>query len=225
MTDNNNNAFPSVTSTNTTGDTATAGFNSDVLAPLDPDLADNRDDDIIGLLSTGTDNFYGSEWVHPEHIPQLSTVLDKMAATTQTEKAEVDHILGTARQFATRTPFVKPLAANLVTTGAVYLPAPNGAASAITVSRIASYDPQRYRITLHPWVEGTGVTGQVWIGKQQGDVSQQSGSVPMSAFPLSTGNANAQNVLGLNWADDLYVAPDIANTLNTWVFYIIERYA
>jgi hypothetical protein len=220
-----NIAYPLETSSNSQGDTTTQGFNAAVLAPLDPGLANNTDDDVIGLLSTGTDNFIGSDWVHPEHIPQLAQVLDKMAATDQVQKSQVDHILNTSRQFATSAPFVKPLAANMVTTGGVYLPAPSGSASAVTTVRIAAYDPQRYRITLHPWVSGSGATGQVWIGKQQGDVSQSASGVPMGAFPLSTGNANAQNVQGFNWADDLYVSPDVANTIDTWVFFVIERYA
>jgi hypothetical protein len=220
-----NIAYPSQTSNNTSGDTPTQGYNSSILAPLDPGLANNVDEDVIGLLSTGTDNFIGTSFVHPEHIPQLSDVLDQMAATDQVEKAEVDHILTSARQFATAAPFVKPLAANLVTTGGVFLPAPSGAASAVTSVRIAAYDPQRYRITLHPWVSGSGATGQVWIGKQQGDVAQSASGIPMGAFPLSTGNANAQNIQGFNWADDLYVSPDVSNTIDTWVFFVIERYA
>ena len=222
---NPNDAYPFVTSTNTTGDTATQGFNSDALASTDPHLANNNPGEVIGLLHTGTDNFIGSDWVHPEHILQLEKVLDKTAATDHVGKQELEHILESMRKLVNSSQFVRPLSPNLITTGGVYLPAPGGAASAITVSRVLAYDPNRYRVTLHPWVSGSGVTGQIWIGKQQGDVGQNTGGQPMGAFPLSTGNANALNSIAFHWADDMYAAPDIANTVDTWLFYVVERYA
>lgn len=222
---NNDSAFPLVTSNDKKGDTATAGFNADALVSMDPDLAASGADQIIGLKAKGTDNFYGSDFVHPEHIPQLAEVLDKAAATDHVGKNELDHILNSMRHFINSSQFVRPLSPNLITTGGVYLPAPNNVASAVTVSRVLAYDPNRYRVTLHPYVTGAGSTGQLWIGKQQGDVSQNSGGQPMGAFPLMTGNANATNSLTFHWADDMYVSPDVTNTIDTWLFYVVERYA
>jgi len=220
----NNEAYPLVTSTNSTGDTATQGFNTDVLESLDPA---NRQivSDNLGLINTGKDVFYGSDFVHPEHIPQLA---DALAHTTgkddTTNLHAIAEILIRAQKHVHNASWIRNAAPNQVTTGGVFFPAPNGSASAVSVSQILAYDPQRYRVTLHPWTSGAGTTAVIWIGKDQGDVAQ-SGGVPMGGFPLSAGNGNADNIVDFYWGDTMYAAIDQAATVDTWLFYTIERYA
>jgi len=221
----NNEAYPLVTSTNSTGDTATQGFNTDVLESLDPA---NRQivTDNLGLINTGKDVFYGSDFVHPEHIPQIA---DALAHTTgkndKTDLHEVLHQLVAAQKLLANATWNRNLAANQVTTGALYFPAPNGNAQLAQANQVLAYDPQRYRVTLHPWVSGTGVTSTVWIGKDQGDVTQTIGGIPMGGFPLQAGNGNANNVSEFYWGDTMYASVDLNATVDTWLFYVIERYA
>ena len=221
----NNDAYPLVTSTNSTGDTATQGFNTDVLESLDPA---NRQivTDNLGLINTGKDVFYGSDFVHPAHIPQLADALSHVTGRhDKTDLYEIAHALLNAQKHVDNAMWHKQLAPNQVTTGGVYFPAPNGSAAATVVSQVLAYDPQRYRVTLHPWVAGTGVTSTIWIGKDQGDVSQTATGVPMGGFPLQAGNGNSNNVSEFYWGDTMYASVDITATVDTWLFYVIERYA
>ena len=220
----NNEAYPLVTSTNKTGDTATQGFNTDVLESLDPD---NRQivSDVLGLSNTGKDVFYGSDFVHPEHIPQLA---DALAHTTGKDDTTNLHaiaaILLEAQRHVRNATWHKNAAPNLVTTGGVFFPAPSGSAALVSVNQILAYDPQRFRVILHPWAI-TGTPGIIWIGKEQGDVAQAGNGTPMGAFPLTAGNVNADNVKDFYWGDTMFAAIDKSATVDTWLFYTVEKYA
>jgi hypothetical protein len=221
----NNDAYPLVTSTNATGDTATQGFNTDVLESLDPA---NRQivSDNLGLINTGKDIFYGSDFVHPEHIPQLADALSHVTGKDdKTDLHKVAAILIEAQRHVHNASWQRALAPNQVTTGGTFFPAPSGNANLATAVQILAYDPQRYRVTLHPWINGTGVTGTIWVGREQGDVSQSTSGVPMGAFPLQAGNGNANNETSFYWGDTMYAAIDLNATVDTWLFYTIERYA
>jgi len=221
----NNEAYPLVTSTNTTGDTATQGFNTDVLESLDPA---NRQivSDNLGLSNTGKDIFYGSDFVHPEHIPQLADALSHVTGKDdRTDLHKVAAILLEAQRHVKNATWNRNAAPNHVTTGGLYFPAPNGNLALAQANQILAYDPQRYRVTLHPWVSGTGVTSTIWVGKDQGDVTQTSGGIPMGGFPLQAGNGNANNVSEFYWGDTMYAAVDLNATVDTWLFYVVERYA
>lgn len=215
--------YPSVTSDDHKGDTATQGFNTDVLESMDADLASNVREN-LGLLNPGTDVFYGSDFVHPEHIPQVVDVLRRAAATDHVSGDAIPAALEAEQHIESGIPYVKQLSPNFITTGATFFPAPNGSASLVAPIQIAGYDPKRYRITLHPWVPGTGLTGQLWIGKEQADVAQAASGEPMGGFPLATGNANSTNTLTFHWADSMYVAADINATIDTYLFWTIEKY-
>ena len=221
----NNEAYPLVTSTNTTGDTATQGFNTDVLESLDPA---NRQivSDVLGLSNIGKDVFYGSDFVHPEHIPQIADALAHVTGRhDKTDVHAIAELLIEAQRHVKTATWQRQAAPNAVTTGGVFFPAPSGNAALVTTNQILAYDPQRYRVTLHPWVSGTGITGTIWIGKEQGDVAQAGSGVPMGAFPLQAGNGNANNETVFFWGDTLYASIDLNATVDTWLFYVIERYA
>jgi len=219
----NSDGYPSVTSDDHKGDTATQGFNTDVLESMDPALSSDVREK-LGLLNTGTDVFYGSDFVHPEHIPQVAEVLHKSAATGHVSGSAIPAALEAEQHLESGIPYVKQLSPNFITTGATFFPAPSGNANLVTPVQIAGYDPKRFRITLHPWVTGSGVTGQLWIGKEQADVNQAASGEPMGGFPLATGNANSTNTLTFHWADSMYVAQDINSTIDTYLFWTIEKY-
>ena len=222
---NDNEAYPLVTSTNSSGDTATQGFNTDVLESLDPA---NRQivTDNLGLINTGKDVFYGSDFVHPEHIPQIADALAHVTGKDdKTDLHKIAHILVAAQRQIANAAWTRNAAPNQVTTGVVFFPAPSGNSALVTTSQVLAYDPQRYRVTLHPWVAGTGVTGTIWLGKEQGDVAQSGSGVPMGAFPLQAGNGNTNNESVFFWGDTMYAAIDLNATVDTWLFYVIERYA
>jgi len=232
MTDNNN-AYPLVTSTNSTGDTATQGFNTDVLESLDPA---NRQivTDNLGLINTGKDVFYGSDFVHPEHIPQLADALSHVTGKDdKTDLHKIAHILIEAHKQIANATWHRQAAPNQVITGGVYFPNPVGAGSTTAgsvPSQVLSYDPKRYRVTLHPKAfnaDGTDATpGRIWIGQNQGDVNAAAGGQgAASAFPLTNGNANANDTIDFYWGDTMFAALDAQATTATWLFYVIERYA
>ena len=216
--------YPLVTSDNNAGDTATQGFNTDVLESLDPV---NRQivSDVLGLQNTGKDIFYGSDFVHPEHVPVLAEALAKVTDGEKVNAHEIAHALVQAQKHVTNASWNRNAAPNLITTGGIFFPAPNGSSSSITVNQVLAYDPMRYRVTLHPWTPGTGTTAVIWIGKEQGDVAQAANGVPMGAFPLSAGNGNADNLVDFYWGDTMFATIDRAATVDTWLFYTIERYA
>lgn len=223
-----NEAYPLVTSTNSTGDTATQGFNTEVLESLDPT---NRQivSDVLGLINTGKDPFYGSDFVHPEHIPQIATAL---AATTgkhdKTDPNAIAKALVDALKLIANATWNKQLSPNQVSTGAAYFPRTTGQGSvlgSVQPVQVLGYDPKRYRVTLHPYAD-SGTPGQIWIGTNQGDVSQAAqGSAPGAAFPLMTGNNNSSNTMDFYWGDTMYAALDNGSTVDTWLFWVIERYA
>jgi hypothetical protein len=218
----NTDGYPSVTSDDHTGDTATQGFNTDVLESLDPALASNVREH-LGLMNNGTDVFYGSDFVHPEHIPQVVEVLNKAAATDHVSGEAIPAALAEEQHLESGIPYVKQLSPNFITTGAAYFPAPSGSENLVTPVQIAGYDPKRYRITLHPWVK-SGSVGQIWIGKEQSDISQSNGGLPMGGFPLAVGNNNANNMREFHWADALWAAQDADSTIDTYLFWTIEKY-
>lgn len=230
----NNEAYPLVTSTNNTGDTATQGFNTDVLESLDPE---NRQivTDVLGLINTGKDVFYGSDFVHPEHIPQIA---DALAHTTgkndTTDLHAILHELVNAQKQIHNAPWHKQLTPNQITTGGLYMPNATGsgsvAGSPTSTVQVLAFDPKRYRVTLHPTAfnsSGAAATpGTVWIGRDQGDVAQAAGGGSFSgAFPLDNANSNGNNIAEFYWGDTMYAALDINATQATWLFYVIERYA
>jgi hypothetical protein len=110
-----------------------------------------------------------------------------------------------------------------VGTGSIYVPAPNNSTAAVQSFKILAADPNRYRVTFHPYV-ASGSLPQLWIGKYAGDVVQAASGVPASGFPLPTGNVSALHTIQLHWGDDCFVASDITNTVDAWLFWCIERY-
>lgn len=227
----NNEAYPLVTSSNTTGDTATQGFNTDVLESLDPA---NRQivTDNLGLINIGKDVFYGSDFVHPEHIPQIADALAHVTGKDdKTDLMKIAHALIEAQKLIHNAAFTKNLSPNQITTGGLFFPNPSGpSSSASPALQVLGYDPQRYRVTLHPKAfdsAGADVTpGRIWIGKEQGDVSGAAGGQgAASAFPLTNGNSNATDTIDFYWGDTMYAALDVSSTVSTWLFYVIERYA
>jgi hypothetical protein len=221
----NNEAYPLVTSTNSTGDTATQGFNTDVLESLDPA---NRQivTDNLGLINTGKDVFYGSDFVHPEHIPQIAEALAHVTGKDdKTDLYKIAHALIDAQKQIANATWIRNLSPNQITTGGLYFPAPNGSTALAQANQVLAYDPQRYRVTLHPWVSGTGVTSTIWISNDQSGVTQTANGIPMGGFPLQAGNGNANNVSEFYWSDTMYASVDLNATVDTWLFYVIERYA
>lgn len=216
--------YPLMTSDNTTGDTATQGFNDSVLETMNPALKDDAPG-TVGLKSSGVDVLAGVEW-YPDNdpVPQESKWDDK-PLDARTVPEVVPATIRALQHRVDGVPVVRFQAPNASGTLGFFFPAPNGNANLVRVTQVLTPDDKRYRVILHPWVS-TGTVGQVWVGANPGDVGQTaSGNISLSAFPLNRGGTNSANMSEFHWNDDLWAAVDISATVDTYLFVTVERYA
>lgn len=220
--------YPLMTSTNSTGDTATQGFNTSVLESLDPALAKDPAG-TVGQRSTGADVLAGVEW-YPDNDPHpQESKLDDYSGDQLGHPATVRANIASMRHATEHVPVVRIQAPNKVGTLGFFFPAPNGSSGLVQCVQVLTADPKRYRVQLHPWTTGTSTPGQLWLGSDPGNVVQTaSGNISLSAYPLDRGGtisgAGVGNTAEFYWTDDMWVSLDIAATVDTYLFVVVEKY-